>query len=146
MGLGDAPGLDVVSTDGLVVNVNLPIRPGRILEMSSEEEIRAAVPGLIDMRMTMSVGDVVSSDLNSSSTPGVVFFRARNEAEIATTLSSLRRAYRLEVEPTERSTSTGRSSTYNETEAVSGPDSMLWVPRTRITVPACGAEGRGLTG
>jgi biotin carboxylase len=108
LGLGDAPALDVVSTDGLVVNVNLPIRPGRILEMSSEEEIRAAVPGLIDMRMTMSVGDVVSSDLNSSSTPGVVLFRARDEAEIATTLSSLRRAFRLEVEPTDGSTPAGQ--------------------------------------
>lgn len=98
--LGDAPVLDVVSTPGLVANVNLPIRPGRIVELSTEEEIRAACPGLIDIRMIMSVGDVISSDLNSSSTPGIVFFRARDEAEIETTLASLRRAYRLEVEPT----------------------------------------------
>ncbi|WP_456786159.1 ATP-grasp domain-containing protein [Cellulomonas sp. P5_C5] len=97
--LGNEPVLEVVSTTGLVVNVNLPIRPGRIVELSTEEEIRAACPGLIDIRMTMSVGDVISSDLNSSSTPGVVFFRARDEAEITATLASLRRAYRLEVTP-----------------------------------------------
>ncbi|MFI6763759.1 ATP-grasp domain-containing protein [Micromonospora sp. NPDC050417] len=97
--LGNEPVLDVVSTEGLVVNVNLPIRPGRIVELSTEAEIRTACPGLIDVRMNMNVGDVISSDLNSSSTTGVVFFRARDEAEIGTTLSSLRRAYRMEVEP-----------------------------------------------
>ncbi|GEK22848.1 ATP-grasp domain-containing protein [Cellulomonas xylanilytica] len=98
--LGRAPELDAVATEGVVANVNLPIRPGRIVELSTEVEIRAACPGLIDVRMTMRVGDVISSDLNSSSTPGVVFFRARDEAGIRTTLASLRRAYRLEVEPT----------------------------------------------
>lgn len=97
-GLGHEPALGVVPTDGLVVNVNLPIRPGRIVDLATEDEIRAAVPGVIDVRLTMRVGDVISSDLNSSSTPGVVFFRARDEAEIASTLASLRRAYRLDVE------------------------------------------------
>ncbi|MGL5857554.1 MAG: hypothetical protein ACRC35_03965 [Angustibacter sp.] len=97
--LGREPQLDVVSTDGLVANVNLPIRPGRIVELSTADEIRGACSGLVDMRMTMRVGDVVSPDLNSSSATGMLFFRARDEAEIAATVASLRKVYRLVVEP-----------------------------------------------
>lgn len=98
--LGHKPDVDAVPTDGHVVNVNLPIRPGRIVELSTAEEIQAACPTLIELRMTMCVGDVVSTDLNSSSATGMLFFRARDEAEIRTTLASLRAIYRLEVEPT----------------------------------------------
>lgn len=99
IGLGGTPELAPGAADGIVVNVHLPIRPGRIVALSSPEELRSTCPGLIELRMTMQVGEVISADLNSSSSTGLVFFRASDEAEVYRTLASLLSAYRLEVAP-----------------------------------------------
>ncbi len=95
--LGLQPTMEPTPPDGIVVNVNLPIRSGLITSLSTEEELRAACPGLIELRMTMSPGDVVPQELNSSSATGTVFFRAADEAAITSTVAALRSAYRLEV-------------------------------------------------
>lgn len=97
--LGLDPELEPRRCAGIVANVNLPIRPGRIVDLSTEEDLRNAGPGIIEARMTMSVGDVISPDLNSSSTPGVVFFQADVEEGIAATLAAIRRSYRMVVQP-----------------------------------------------
>lgn len=97
--LGNEPHLQAVSVQGVVANIDLPIATGRIVHMSTEDEIRSVCPGVIDVQMTASVGDVVGSDLNSASVSGVVFLREPDEAHVKLALDSLRRDFQIIIEP-----------------------------------------------
>ncbi|GFH35759.1 ATP-grasp domain-containing protein [Streptomyces pacificus] len=94
--LGRTPDIAPRSPEGILATVMLPTRPGRITGLSTEAEL-AACPGVVAVNMSLSVGDVVPPDLTSATTTGLVFFTARDEAEMAQHLHELSDAYVLEV-------------------------------------------------
>lgn len=94
--IGRAPRCEPRRRDGIVVNADFPTRPGRITRLAAEAEL-AALPGVIRARMTMAVGDVIPVDLTSSTSPGLVFYEARDEQQVASRLDHIRDAYFLET-------------------------------------------------
>lgn len=94
--LGRAPVLDVVEHDGLVVNYHLPVTSGRIVALSSAEELRS-LPGVLRVDMIKKVGDIVPERYNSSYTTGVVFLSVSDEAAVDDAIQTVARHYRLEV-------------------------------------------------
>ncbi|MFP3119766.1 ATP-grasp domain-containing protein [Streptomyces sp. Iso 434] len=94
--LGRAPEIAPRSPKGILATVMLPTRPGVITKLSTEAEL-ATCPGVVAVKMSMSVGDVVPPDLTSATTTGLVFFTARDEAEMDRRLNELSDAYVLEV-------------------------------------------------
>ncbi|WP_406160464.1 ATP-grasp domain-containing protein [Streptomyces sp. NBC_00882] len=84
--------------DEIVANCDLPVRPGRVVRISTPEEL-AKVPDVIEARMSTRVGDVISPRLHSASTTGLVFLAAADPALVAKRVEELSRVYVLEVEP-----------------------------------------------
>ncbi|WP_329160092.1 hypothetical protein OHB49_11810 [Streptomyces sp. NBC_01717] len=82
----------------IVANCDLPVRPGRVVRISTPEEL-AKVPDVLEARMSTRVGDVISSRLHSASTTGLVFLAAADPQLVAKRVEELSRVYVLEVEP-----------------------------------------------
>jgi hypothetical protein len=95
--LGREPDLQPEQRDGLLVHYQLPIKPGRIVRLSSAAEL-AAVPAVLRVDMHRQVGDVVRDRVGSSTATGVVFLRVRDEEEAARRVRQLAERYVLEVE------------------------------------------------
>ena len=81
----------------IVVNCDLPIRPGRVLRISGANEL-AGLPGVISSRMSIGPGDVIGSRLHSASTTGLVFLAVEDEDAVGQRVRTLTEAYVLEVE------------------------------------------------
>ncbi|MEV5593650.1 ATP-grasp domain-containing protein [Streptomyces sp. NPDC052496] len=96
--IGRRPQTTVRRRSGIVVNSDFPTRPGRITRIVSEAEL-AELPGVIRARMTMGVGDVISEDLTSSTSPGLVFYEASDEQEVLSRLENIRNVYFLDASP-----------------------------------------------
>ncbi|MEU8779973.1 ATP-grasp domain-containing protein [Streptomyces sp. NPDC048606] len=94
--IGRRPRCEPRRRDAIVVNADFPTRPGRITRLVPEADL-AALPGVISARMSMSVGDVIPADLTSSTSPGLVFYEARDEDEVRSRLENIRDAYFLET-------------------------------------------------
>lgn len=95
--LGLEPELRLTEREGLLVHYQLPIRPGRIVHLSSAEEL-AAVPSVVWVDMHKQVGDVMGDRVGSSTATGVVYLSVQDEDEAATRVRQLAERYVLEVE------------------------------------------------
>ncbi|MFG3525902.1 ATP-grasp domain-containing protein [Streptomyces sp. NPDC047917] len=84
--------------DGIIANCDLPVRPGRVVRISTPDEL-AAVPDVIETRMSTRVGDVIGHRLHSASTTGLVFLATADAALVAKRVEDLARVYVLDVEP-----------------------------------------------
>ncbi|MEE1750533.1 ATP-grasp domain-containing protein [Streptomyces sp. NPDC006641] len=84
--------------EGTIANCDLPVRPGRVVRVSTPDEL-AAVPDVIEARMSTRVGDVISPRLHSASTTGLVFLATAEPALVAKRVEDLAGVYVLEVEP-----------------------------------------------
>ena len=78
--LGLAPGLAPVRRPGIVANCHLPVRPGRIVRLTPPAEL-LALPGVLQVDMQRTVGDVVPDELFSATAAGIVYFEAADGAE-----------------------------------------------------------------
>ncbi|MER5770841.1 ATP-grasp domain-containing protein [Streptomyces sp. NPDC001985] len=94
--LGRAPEVTQRRRPDIVVNANLPIRPGRITRLVTGGEL-AALPGTVEVRMLKAVGDTVSTDLTAASATGRVFYTAGDEAEVLARHRLLSDAFYLET-------------------------------------------------
>jgi L-aminoacid ligase-like protein len=106
--LGLEPEVRPTEREGLLVNYLLPIKPGRIVRLSTAAEL-AAVPSVVRVDMSKQVGDVMRDRVGSSATTGVVYLSVRDETEVSSRIRELAERYVLEVE--------------QEDEVVASPDS-----------------------
>jgi hypothetical protein len=95
--LGLAPEIRPKERAGLLMNYLLPIRPGRIVRLSTPAEL-AAVPSVIRVDMYKRAGDVMRDRVGASAAAGVVHLSVRDEAEAGRRMRELAERYVLEVE------------------------------------------------
>jgi hypothetical protein len=95
--LGLKPEVRPTEREGLLVSYLLPIKPGRIVRLSTAAEL-AAVPSVLRVDMHKQVGDVMRDRVGSSAGTGVVHLRVRDEAEVSGRILELAERYLLEVE------------------------------------------------
>ena len=98
--LGLEPEVRPAEREGLLVNYLLPIRPGRIVRLSTAADL-AAVPSVVRVDMHKQVGDVMRDRVGHSAAAGVVYLRIRDEAEVSSRMLELAERYVLEVEEEE---------------------------------------------
>ncbi|MET7637340.1 ATP-grasp domain-containing protein [Streptomyces sp. NPDC005438] len=84
--------------EGYAVNYLLPVRPGRITELSRAEEL-LEVDGVCEVEMQYGPGDLVPPALYSASASGTVQARVGTEAEVAELTGRLERRFRLRTKP-----------------------------------------------
>jgi L-aminoacid ligase-like protein len=95
--LGMEPEIRVTRREGLIVGYLLPIKPGRIVRLSTAADL-AAVPSVLRVDMYRQVGDVMRDRVGSSAATGVVYLAVRDEAEALTRIREVADRYALEVE------------------------------------------------
>ena len=95
--LGLKPEVRPTEREGLLVSYLLPIKPGRIVRLSTAAEL-AAVPSVLRVDMHKQVGDVMRDRVGSSAATGVVHLRVRDEAEVSGRILELAERYLLDVE------------------------------------------------
>jgi L-amino acid ligase C-terminal domain 2 len=98
--LGLEPEVRLTERGGLIVNYLLPIKPGRIVRLSTAADL-AAVPSVLRVDMHKQVGDVMRDRVGHSAATGVVYLRVRDEAEVLSRMLELAERYVLEVEEEE---------------------------------------------
>lgn len=98
--LGLEPVVRLAEREGLIVNYLLPIRPGRIVRLSTAADL-AAVPSVVRVNMHKQVGDVMRDRVGHSAATGVVHLRVRDEAEVWSRMLELAERYVLQVEEEE---------------------------------------------
>jgi hypothetical protein len=98
--LGLKPEVRPTERDGLLVNYLLPIKPGRIVRLSTDADL-AAVPSVLRVDMHRQVGDVMRDRVGHSAAAGVVYLCVRDEAEVSRRIRELAERYVLEVEEEE---------------------------------------------
>ncbi|MFI0982565.1 hypothetical protein ACH4SP_36850 [Streptomyces sp. NPDC021093] len=80
-----------------VAHLRLPMTPGRIVRLSTAEELEA-VPGVLKADMKRRIGDVVPARLGSATGSGLVYFAVSDPAEIDGTVRRIHDAYEFETE------------------------------------------------
>ncbi|MET9689988.1 hypothetical protein ABZY81_16180 [Streptomyces sp. NPDC006514] len=95
--LGQEPTLDPSPDERIVVNVDLPIRQGRIVEQTPAEVLEK-LPDVLKVRMLHQAGDVVGYRLYSSAANGIVFLAVRSEDEVAQRVAGIAATYSAVVE------------------------------------------------
>lgn len=90
--LGLVPECDPHPAEGVLVNCDLPIRPGRITAMSSAADLER-LPGVLHVRFLHHVGDLVEYHLYSSAATGIVFLRLASEDDVAAAVQAVKCAY-----------------------------------------------------
>lgn len=98
--LGQSPKLDVVPADGIIAHCYLPVGPGRIVGMTTREELMA-LPGVVSVDMLRAVGDVVPTRLNSASASALVYFRVKHPDEVAGVVAGAYDAFHIDIEAVE---------------------------------------------
>jgi hypothetical protein len=83
--------------DDIVVNCDLPVRPGRVVRISGPEEL-ARVSDVVRVSMTTGPGDVIGTRLHSASTTGLVYLAVADESMVYERVQELASAYVLDVE------------------------------------------------
>ncbi|GGN01245.1 ATP-binding protein [Streptomyces fuscichromogenes] len=84
--------------DEIIANCDLPVRPGRVVRISTAEEL-ARVPDVVEVRMSTRTGDTIGTRLHSASTTGLVFLATAEAALVPKRVEDLARTYVLEVAP-----------------------------------------------
>ncbi|MEY9933101.1 hypothetical protein ABH926_007754 [Catenulispora sp. GP43] len=82
----------------IIVNCDLPIRPGKVVRVSSAQEL-AGLPDVVRVTMGTAAGDVIGTRLHSASTTGLVYLAVAEEQQVATRVAELSAAYVLQTEP-----------------------------------------------
>jgi L-amino acid ligase C-terminal domain 2 len=95
--LGLAPTVGPAERPGLLLNYLLPIKPGRIVRLSTAADL-AAVPSVVRVDLYRQVGDVMRDRVGSSAAAGVVYLSVRDEAEVWLRVAELAERYLIEVE------------------------------------------------
>ena len=95
--LGLEPQVRLTEREGLIVHHHLPIKPGRIVRLSTAADL-AAVPSVVRVDMHKQVGDVMRDRVGSSAAAGVVYLSVRDEAEVLSRILEVAERYVLEVE------------------------------------------------
>jgi hypothetical protein len=95
--LGLEPDIRSTERDGLIVNYLLPIKPGRIVRLSTAADL-ATIPSVVRVDMHKQVGDVMRDRVGHSATAGVVHLCVRDEAEVWSRMQELAERYVLDVE------------------------------------------------
>lgn len=80
----------------VIVNCALPMRPGRVIRISTAEEL-ARIPGVLAVRMATRPGDVIGTRLHSASATGLVFMSAADESQAVSRREHLAAAYVLDI-------------------------------------------------
>ncbi|PBC70150.1 biotin carboxylase [Streptomyces sp. TLI_235] len=83
---------------GDLVEILLPARRGTVTAISTADDL-AAVPGLIEADIRLSVGDTVGGLMDSSTVSAVVHARYTDRAGLDDTVAAVRKAFHIEVEP-----------------------------------------------
>jgi hypothetical protein len=96
--LGREPSVATRPAEPTFAWVDMPIRPGRVVELSSAEEL-AALPGVVDVEMHAAVGDVIGTHMHTSTTTARLYVGLDDVAAIDHRLGELSAGFRLEVEP-----------------------------------------------
>jgi hypothetical protein len=97
--LGLPPTIDIDAREETVVNVMLPARPGRILDLSPAEHFANALPGVLDTTMVLKPGDIVDDVAHSMKITGLVFLTAPSVHDIDDLVQSVSDTYVLRTEP-----------------------------------------------
>jgi hypothetical protein len=84
--------------DDIIVNCDLPVRPGRVVRISGPDEL-ARVPDVVRLSMTVGPGDVIGTRLHSASTTGLVYLAVADENLVHKRVQELAQAYVLDVAP-----------------------------------------------
>jgi hypothetical protein len=95
--LGLEPEVRLMEREGLLVHYHLPIKPGRIIRLSTAADL-AAVPSVVRVDMHRQVGDVMRDRVGSSAAAGFAYLCVRDEAEVSSRILELADRYVLEVE------------------------------------------------
>lgn len=106
--LGLEPQLLPTARDGLLVHYQLPIKPGRIVRLSSAAEL-SAVPSVVRVDMHRQVGDIMRDRVGSSTATGVVYLSVQDEKEARTRILQLAQRFVLEVEEEDDVVTTSRT-------------------------------------
>ena len=83
-------------SDVEVLQLMLPTRRGTISAISDASEL-LAIPGIVDCRMSVSVGDEVGGLLDSSSVSGIVIAKLNSTDDASRIIHDVMRVFRLEV-------------------------------------------------
>lgn len=84
------------SIPGIIANIDLPVRTGRLTDISTIDEL-SSIDGFITADLA-PVGTRYPEPLNSSSATGVVYVRLRDETGLPETLRQLKKRYHAEYE------------------------------------------------
>jgi hypothetical protein len=95
--LGLEPEVRSTRREGLLVSYLLPIKPGRIVRLSTAADL-AVVPAVLRVDMYKQVGDVMRDRIGSSATTGAVFLCVRDEGEVLSRIQEVADRYVLEIE------------------------------------------------
>jgi hypothetical protein len=102
--LGMPPAVEAVRAPHLVAHYYLPVRPGRIIGLSSPADL-ADLPSVLTVEMRHRVGDVVPDRPSTSAAGGIVYFAARSAQDIEPAVRAIRDKYvfqAAERQPTAR--------------------------------------------
>ncbi|ASW55295.1 hypothetical protein CIK06_15630 [Plantactinospora sp. KBS50] len=83
--------------DTEIAHVNLFARRGRVLEISTAADF-ADIPGIVEVDMRHTAGDVIGGLMDSSTVSGIVYARVSNAADVTALVDALAEAFRLETE------------------------------------------------
>jgi hypothetical protein len=97
--LGLPPVIDVAERSDLVAHVRLPVTPGRIVRLSTADEL-AALPGVVKVDMELRAGDIVPPQprFGSANGSGFVYFTVDRQADLADAVRRIHDGYRFETE------------------------------------------------
>ncbi|MDT3400332.1 hypothetical protein RKE29_27605 [Streptomyces sp. B1866] len=82
--------------DEIIADCDLPVRPGRVVRISTADEL-ARVPDVVEVRMSTRTGDTMGTRLHSASTTGLVFLATAEAALVPQRVEDLARVYVLEA-------------------------------------------------
>jgi L-amino acid ligase C-terminal domain 2 len=83
--------------DTEIAQINLLARRGRVLEISTADDF-AGIPGIIEVDMRHTPGDVVGGLMDSSSVSGIVYAHVPTPADVTALAAALGDAFRLKTE------------------------------------------------
>jgi hypothetical protein len=96
--LGRDPVITTVRSPLVHMVCDLPIARGRVVDISSAQEL-AAIPDVVEMALFTRPGDVISEQLNSASRTGSLLLALDGDDLVAERLTAVEATYRIEVDP-----------------------------------------------
>jgi biotin carboxylase len=94
--LGRTPDLDYAE-DRAVGDLLLPVKPGRVVSLSTEEELRR-LPGVLAVKMKLAVGDVAEPPRASHASSGYLHVAGATAAEVEQRMRNVLDHFTIETE------------------------------------------------